>query len=91
MFSRLAIKNVIITTIRALTAGDVRHVTLCNVKTALMDGSDEDYGQFVGSESIRLVVSDHVSADKFYFIRDEVHRKLCFEVSICILHGIIVL
>ncbi|KAF0766911.1 Uncharacterized protein FWK35_00034561 [Aphis craccivora] len=73
----LVVKNVIITTIRALTTGEV-NVTLGNVKTALLDGSEEEYQKFVGSETVRLVIADHVPADRLYRVRSDVHRCQCF-------------
>lgn len=76
-FSDLVVKNVIITTIRALTAGEV-NVTLGNVKTALLDGSEEEYQKFVGSETVRLVIADHVPAYRLYRVRGDVHRYQCF-------------
>jgi len=76
-FSDSVIKNVIITTIRALTAGEV-DVTLGNVKTALLDGSEAEYRKFVGSEAVRLVIADHVPADRLFRVRGDVHRDQCF-------------
>jgi len=70
-------KNVIITTIRALTAGEV-DVTLGNVKTALLDGSEAEYRKFIGSESVRLVIADHVPADRLFRVWGDVHRDQCF-------------
>ncbi|KAL4090651.1 hypothetical protein QTP88_025445 [Uroleucon formosanum] len=71
------IKNVIITTIRALTAGEV-DVTLGNVKTALLDGSEAEYRKFAGSEAVRLVIADHVPADRLFRVHGDVHRGQCF-------------
>lgn len=76
-FSDSVIKNVIITTIRALTAGEV-DVTLGNVKTALLDGSEAEYRKFAGSEAVRLVIADHVPADRLFRIHGDVHRGQCF-------------
>ncbi|XP_022162271.1 uncharacterized protein LOC111028045, partial [Myzus persicae] len=73
----LVVKNVIITTIRALTAGEV-NVTLGNVKTALLDGCEAEYRKFVGSETVRLVIADHVPADRLFRVRGDVHRDQCF-------------
>ncbi|XP_003244279.1 uncharacterized protein LOC100572963 [Acyrthosiphon pisum] len=70
-------KNVIITTIRALTAGEV-DVTLGNVKTALLDGSEAEYRKFVGSEAVRLVIADHVPAERLFRVWGDVHRDQCF-------------
>jgi len=71
------VKNVIITTIRALTAGEV-NVTLGNVKTALLDGSEAEYRKFVGSETVRLVIEDHVPADRLFRVWSDIHRDQCF-------------
>uniref|UniRef100_A0A2S2PHE8 Uncharacterized protein n=1 Tax=Schizaphis graminum TaxID=13262 RepID=A0A2S2PHE8_SCHGA len=73
----LSVKNVIITTIRALTTGEV-NVTLGNVKTALVDGSEAEYRKFLGSETVRLVITDHVPADRLYRVYGDVHRNQCF-------------
>ncbi|XP_025193418.1 uncharacterized protein LOC112593270 [Melanaphis sacchari] len=75
----LEVKNVIITTIRALTTGEV-NVTLGNVKTALLDGSEAEYQKFVGSEAVRLVIEDHVPADRLYRVWGDVHRHQCFAI-----------
>ncbi|KAE9525929.1 hypothetical protein AGLY_013978 [Aphis glycines] len=63
--------------LQALTAGEV-NVTLGNVKTALLDGSEEEYQKFVGSETVRLVIADHVPAYRLYRVRGDVHRYHCF-------------
>lgn len=69
-----------ISTIRALTAGDV-DVTLKYVKSVLWDGSEETYREFFGSEAVRLVISSYVPADRTYYIRSDSYRDECFEVS----------
>lgn len=77
VFRGLVLKNVVITTIRALTAGEL-NVTLGNIKTALLDGSEAEYREFVGSESVRLVIADHVPADRLFRVWDDDHRDQCF-------------
>ncbi|XP_015368435.1 PREDICTED: uncharacterized protein LOC107164934, partial [Diuraphis noxia] len=72
-----AVNNVIITTIKALTAGEV-DMTLGNVKTALLDGSESEYRKFIGSETVRLVIADHVPADRLFRVWGDVHRDQCF-------------
>lgn len=76
-FRVFAVKNVIITSIRALTAGDV-NLKLGNVKTALLDGSEAEYRKYVGSETVLLVIADHVPADRLFRVWGDVHRDQCF-------------
>lgn len=77
---RLALDNVIVVTIGAMTECNF-HMTLMDVKTVLLDGSQEAYAEFVGSESVRLIVSMHVPADRLFTICNDVHREECIRVS----------
>ncbi|XP_025419834.1 uncharacterized protein LOC112690122 [Sipha flava] len=78
LLCQLGQNNVLITTIQALTEMEVS-VPLGNVKTALLDGSEDEYQQFVGSEIVLMVISSHVSADRLFFVRSDVHREACFQ------------
>lgn len=51
-----------------------------NVKTALVDGSEEEYQNIVGSDIVLMVISSHVPADRLFFVRDDEHREACFQV-----------
>lgn len=70
---RLNQDNMVIITVKAILE-DAVHVTLRNVKTALLDGP--------GLAPVRLAVEDRVSADKVFFVQNDGHRDACFEVSL---------